>query len=108
MSTLSSDAIEERIRCFAESVRKGMFDFKPGKSWWIVKQTGESEASYKNAILITEQLGLSENDMRVHLKSYWSGNLGSNCYTQYFRQAKIKKFTLVTVTMEVGNRTFSN
>ena len=101
--------IDERVRTFAESVRNGMFGFKPGKSWWIVKHTSESRAdeSYSNAITFCEQLGISEEDMKKHLiNSRWSGQLGEKFYVDYFRQGKVKKISFVTVTME--NQTSNN
>jgi hypothetical protein len=39
MSTISLADIDERIRIFPESVRKGMYGFKAGESWWQVKPT---------------------------------------------------------------------
>ena len=100
MSIISRTDIDERIRTFAESVRKGIHGFKPGESWWIVKPTSKSKEQYENAISITDQLGLSENDMENVLSARWVGNIGSSLYTEYLRQGKVDRFYLVTVTME--------
>ncbi len=39
MSKSSCADLDERVRTFAESVRNGMYGFKPGNSWWQVKPT---------------------------------------------------------------------
>jgi hypothetical protein len=100
MSTISCAVIHDRIRIFAESVRKGMHGFKPGESWWVVKHTKKSREYCKNAISITEQLDLSEKDMESAVSARWVGQFGSTSYTEYLRQRKVDRFYLVTVTME--------
>jgi hypothetical protein len=107
MSDITRAVIDERIRTFAESVRKGIHGFKPGESWWIVKPTSKSKDYYKNAISLTDQLGLSEKDMENAFSARWVGNIGSNCYTQYLRQGKVDRFYLVTVTIENSNNNSS-
>jgi hypothetical protein len=100
MSIISRTDIDERIHIFAESVRKGMYGFKAGESWWLVKPTTKSAEYYKNAIPITDQLGLSEKDIDNVFSARWVGNIGSSLYTEYLRQGKVGRFYLVTVTME--------
>jgi len=109
MATLSGEAIEERIRIFATSVRKELYGFKPGVSWWVVKNTKETDLLYGPAKVISllDQLNISEASMKNHLKSHWSGKIGRDCYTQYLRQVYVKSFTLVTVTMEHSNNNSS-
>jgi hypothetical protein len=71
MFKISGTIIDERVRTFAESVRKGIHGFKPGETWWIVKHTSESRADkyYSSAVTFCEQLGISEEDMDKHLKN---------------------------------------
>ena len=107
MATISGEAIEERIRLFAKSVREELHDFKPGVSWWVVKNTKESDLHYGPAKVISllDQLNISEASMKNHLKSHWSGMIGRVCYTQYLRLAYVKRFTLVTVILLQENTT---
>ncbi len=83
MSTISLADIDERIRIFAENVRDKLHGFQPGESWWVVKHTKKSRSYYKNAISLTEQLGLSEEDMGSVLSSRWTGRMGSTTFTEY-------------------------
>ena len=103
MATLSGDSIEERIRMFATSVREGVCNFKPGFSWWVVSNTKESKDYYQSRVIfLLEQLNISEESMKNHLKSHWSGKIGKEFYSQYLRQVRVKSFTLVTVSTTNG------
>jgi len=89
------------MRSFAESVRNGMHGFRPGESWWLVRQTSKSRKNYGDAISLCDQIGISDEDMGIHLKNTrWTGQIGDTVYTNYLRQGKIQDFYLVTVKME--------
>ncbi len=101
MSKPSGATIDERVRRFAESVRNGEQGFKPGECWWLVRRTSKSSRNYKEAVTLCDQLGISDEDMGIHLKNTrWTGPIGDTVYTNYLRQGKIQDFYLVTVKME--------
>jgi hypothetical protein len=100
MSTMSRAVIDDRICTFAKSVRDGLHNFKPGQSWWVVKHTNKSRKYYPDAISFTDQLGVSEKDMKEYLSARWIGNIGSTIYTEYLRHGMVDNFYLVTVIME--------
>ena len=98
MSGCSGNAIDERIRIFADYVRNDNANFKPGESWWILNHTSESRKEYPGAISLLDQLGISPDDMEKHLTSRWIGKVGVSHYQEYLRPGKVKRFVLVTVT----------
>ena len=59
MSGCSGNAIDERIRIFADYVRNDNANFKPGESWWILNHTSESRKEYPGAISLSHQPGNS-------------------------------------------------
>ena len=64
MTHLTREVIEERVRIFVDSVRDGVESFKPGITWWLVKETKASQEKYPDSILLLDQLGILEDDMK--------------------------------------------
>jgi hypothetical protein len=107
MSKSPGADLDERVRTFAESVRNGMHGFKPGDSWWLLRRTKMSQKNYDKAVTLCDQLGISDEDMRIHLNNTrWVGLIGDSVYTNYLRRGKIQDYYFVTVTTE--NETNNN
>ena len=107
MSKSPGADLDERVRTFAESVRNGMHGFKPGDSWWLLRRTKMSQKNYDKAVTLCDQLGISDEDMGIHLNNTrWVGLIGDSVYTNYLRRGKIQDYYFVTVTTE--NETNNN
>jgi len=97
-ATMDREAIDERIRVFAESVRdETMEDFKPGKSWWFLNHTKASLDNFPNSVSLLDQLDITVQDMESLFGRYWTGHIGNEVYSDYLRLGKLGRCILVTV-----------
>jgi hypothetical protein len=101
MSTSSGVDIDEEVRTLADGVRNELFGFKPGEAWWIVKHTKKSKELYPRALMLCDQLGISDLDMGKHLKNArWNRQIGTRWYSNLLRYGKEQEMLMITVTME--------
>jgi hypothetical protein len=101
MTHITREVIEERVRIFVDSVRGGvesfMKTFKPEITWWLVKETKSSKEKYPDAILLLDQMGILEDDMKKHYTSHWASKIGDGTFGDVLRQGKDKRSIFVTV-----------
>ncbi len=85
MATLSKAEISERFIKFAELVRLGQFDgIKPETTWWLVNPNSYSQEKEQendqDFVPIHVQLGISADNMKLHYKRYWAGDMGEKSF----------------------------
>ena len=69
--------------------------FAPGKKWWLYKH---SKRSPKDALLFTDQLGITETQMVAVYKSQWTGKIGKPLYPfTYLRKRQFRGDSYITV-----------
>ena len=70
-------------------MRNELCGFKPGETWWIVKHTKKSKELYPRALMLCDQLGISDLDMGKHLKNArWNRQIGTRWYSNLLRYGK--------------------
>ena len=97
MSSVNREAIEERIRLFAQCIRDESNGFKPEHYWWVLDHNEYSNKKYPNAFSLLEQLGISVEDMKSHVSAYWKSKIGGADFGADLRQGQDKKCILITV-----------
>ena len=97
MPSLSKQAIVDRVRIFAESIRIDTTDFMPGKTWWLLKETKASQKKYPDAILLLDQLGISSESMEKHFTTHWANRIGEQYFADTLRRGVDKQSIFVTV-----------
>ncbi len=97
MSSITREAIEERVRIFVDSVRNGVGGFKPGITWWLVTDTITSRTKFPEAFSLLEQLEICENDMKRIFTSYWTTRIGEGTFGDVLRQGKIERSIIIAV-----------
>ena len=105
MSSLSKQAIVDRVRLFVDSVRNEREGFKPEKCWWLLNETKLSRKKYPDAISLLDQLCISVDDMREHFTAYWSSKIGDTQFGASLRRGVDEQCFFVTVkeTDEAAN-----
>ena len=76
MTQLSKQDIVTRVRLFTETVRNNTAGFLPERFWWLVTKRKSSTQKYSNAVLLLQQLGIDEGDMKEHFTAYWATRIG--------------------------------
>jgi len=97
MPSLSKQAIVDRVRLFVDSVRTECEGFKPENCWWLLNDTKLSRKKYPDAILLLDQMGILEDDMKKHYTSHWASKIGDGTFGDVLRQGKDKRSIFVTV-----------
>jgi hypothetical protein len=88
--------IEYRIICLANSVQDSNRhrSFAPGKKWWLASKTKRSPT---DAMLFSEQLGITEVQMKKVFKGRWTVKIGKQSPFLLLRERKFHGTNFVTI-----------
>jgi len=92
MTSISKEAIDNRVTFFVQSVRSSNTStscgFKPNYDWWISHDTKTNKIKHPHAFSFLEQIGVSPDQMISQHGSYWLRDLEEKYPSLQTRQFK--------------------